>query len=201
MDESTQRRISDARTLRAIAHPVRIAIMEQLTINGAMTATEVGDRLDETPANCSWHLRKLAEYGFVEEATGGTGRQRPWQVTHIGMSWGDDPDGPQGADLQLAGQALTEVLVAREVDRLMESQARAADEPNEWRVAATSTQSMMWLTADELQAANDAVREALMKHFDRHQDPALRPPGSRLCAFLAWGVPTYGLADPTPSAE
>ncbi|MFC9690787.1 winged helix-turn-helix domain-containing protein [Kribbella sp. NPDC056951] len=201
MDESTQRRITDARTLRAIAHPVRIAIMEQLTIHGAMTATEVGDRLDETPANCSWHLRKLAEYGFVEEAPGGTGRQRPWQVTHIGMTWGDEADSPQGADIQLAGQALTEVLVAREVDRLMESQARAVDEPSEWRSAATSTQSMMWLTAEELEAANEAVREALMKHFDRHQDPALRPPGSRLCAFLSWGVPTYGLADPTPSAE
>ncbi|MET7279595.1 helix-turn-helix domain-containing protein [Kribbella sp. NPDC005582] len=201
MDESTQRRITDARTLRAVAHPVRIAIIEQLSVNGAMTATEVGERLDETPANCSWHLRKLAEYGFVEEAAGGTGRQRPWQVTHLGMTWGEEADGPQGADLQLAGQALTEVLVAREVDRLMESQARAADEPAEWRTAATSTQSMMWLTAEELEAANLAVREALMEHFDRHQDPSLRPPGSRLCAFMSWGVPTYGLADPTPSAQ
>jgi predicted ArsR family transcriptional regulator len=196
-----QRRVTDARTLRAMAHPVRIAIVEQLTVNGAMTATEVGDRLDETPANCSWHLRKLAEYGFVEEAAGGTGRQRPWQMTHLGMSWGDEEDGPLGVDLQLAGRALTEVMVGREVERLLESQVRAPEEPAEWRKAANTTQSMAWLTAEELDAANNAVREVLMKHFDRHQDPALRPPGSRLCAMLSWGVPTYGLADETPAEE
>ncbi len=196
-----QRRVTDARTLRAMAHPVRIAIVEQLTVNGAMTATVLGDRLDETPANCSWHLRKLAEYGFVEEAAGGTGRQRPWQMTHLGMSWGDEEDGPVGADLQLAGRALTEVMVGREVDRLLESQARAPEESAEWRQAANLTQSMAWLTAEELDAANNAVREVLMKHFDRHQDPALRPPGSRLCAMVSWGVPTYGLADETPAEE
>ena len=196
-----QRRVTDARTLRAMAHPVRIAIVEQLTVNGAMTATELGDRLDETPANCSWHLRKLAEYGFVEEAAGGTGRQRPWQMKHLGMSWGDEEDGPLGAELQLAGRALTEVMVNRERERLLESQVRAPEEPAEWRKAANATQSMAWLTADELDAANTAVREVLMKHFGRHEDPALRPPGSRLCAMVSWGVPTYGLADETPAEE
>jgi predicted ArsR family transcriptional regulator len=197
--EPSQRRVTDARTLRAMAHPLRIAIVEQLTVNGPMTATEVGDRLNESPANCSWHLRKLAEYGFVEEAEGGTGRQRPWQMTHIGMSWGDEEDGPLGADLQLAGRALTEVLVNRELERLLEAQVRAPEESAEWRKASNSTQSMVWLTAEELDAANNAVREALMKHFDRHQDPALRPAGSRLCALMSWGVPTYGLADGTPA--
>jgi predicted ArsR family transcriptional regulator len=199
--ETSQRRVTDARTLRAMAHPLRIAIVEQLTVHGPMTATEVGDRLDESPANCSWHLRKLAEHGFVEEAAGGTGRQRPWQITHLGMSWGDEEDGPLGADMQLAGRALTEVLVGRELDRLLESQVRAPDEPAEWRKAANTTQSMVWLTAEELEAANLAVREAMMAHFDRHENPALRPPGARLCALVGWGVPTYGLADPVAAAE
>ncbi|QNE20900.1 helix-turn-helix transcriptional regulator [Kribbella qitaiheensis] len=200
MVKSSQRRISDARSLRAMAHSVRIAIIEQLAVNGAMTATELGDRLGETPANCSWHLRKLAEYGFVEEAAGGTGRQRPWQVTHLGMTWGDEDDGPVELEVQLAGRALTDVLVAREVDRLRESQVRQADEPAEWRAASGQSQSMLWLTAEELEAANNAVRDVLMDKFDRHADPALRPEGSRLCAFVAWGVPTYGIAEPTPPA-
>jgi hypothetical protein len=121
-------------------------------------------------------------------------------MTHVGMSWGDE-DGPIGAEMQLAGRALTEVMVGRELDRLLESQARAPEEPSEWRQAANLTQSMAWLTAEELDAANNAVREVLMKHFDRHQDPALRPAGSRLCAMLSWGVPTYGLADATPTEE
>src|SRR4051812_49626096 len=84
------RRLSDPRELQALAHPVRMAIIEQLSISGPLTATELADRLDETPANCSWHLRKLAQHGFVEEAEGGKGRQRPWQVPGLGFRWDDE---------------------------------------------------------------------------------------------------------------
>ena len=195
-----RRTITDARTLRAMAHPLRLAIMEQLTIHGPLTASAVGDRLDETPANCSWHLRKLAEHGFVEEAAGGTGRQRPWQVTHLGMVWGEEGEGRTiGADEAMAGQALSDVLISREVDRLRDSQVRVRDDDVRWRVAAASAQSMLWLTADELEEINLAVRDLFLRHLDRHQDPALRPPGARLCGLVAWGVPTYGLADEVPA--
>src|ERR1700685_2938669 len=86
--EHETRKITDARTLRALAHPVRIAIFEQLAFGGAMTATEVGEQIGESPTTCSFHLRQLAEYGFVEEAGGGTGRSRPWRLTSVGMSFG-----------------------------------------------------------------------------------------------------------------
>ncbi len=188
----TPRTLTDARTLRAVAHPLRLSIIEQLTIHGPLTATALGDRLDETPANCSWHLRKLAEHGFVEEAEGGTGRQRPWQVTHVGMTWGD---AEPGADVALAAQALSDVLLDRELARLRDSQARVRSDAAPWRAAATSSQSMLWLTSGELDEINQALRALLMSRFARHEDPASRPEGARLCAFMAWGVPTYGLAD------
>src|SRR5579875_2072487 len=70
--QSTEMRtITDARTMRALAHPVRIAIIEVLGLGGPMTATEVGEEIDESPTTCSFHLRQLAKYGFVEEAGGG----------------------------------------------------------------------------------------------------------------------------------
>src|SRR4051794_23146766 len=68
---TSYRRLSDPRELQALAHPVRIGIMELLTVSGPLTATELADMLDETPANCSWHLRKLAEHAFVDEAGAG----------------------------------------------------------------------------------------------------------------------------------
>jgi DNA-binding transcriptional ArsR family regulator len=74
------RRITDATTLRALAHPVRIAIIETLSLEGALTATEVGERIGESPTTCSFHLRQLAKYHFVEEAGGGKGRARPWKM-------------------------------------------------------------------------------------------------------------------------
>ena len=90
--EPTQRRLTDPRELRAVSHPVRLAILEHLTVEGPMTATALGTRIGESPANCSWHLRKLAEHGFVEEAPGGTGRQRPWRAASLGMRWNDVDD-------------------------------------------------------------------------------------------------------------
>ena len=46
---------------------------------------------------------------------------------------------------------------------------------------------------------NDDVVAVLRRHLERLHDPSLRPPGSRLCEFVAWGVPMYmpGV-EPTP---
>ncbi|MEU4295238.1 helix-turn-helix domain-containing protein [Kribbella sp. NPDC026596] len=184
------RRLSDPRELTALAHPVRMAIIELLSISGPLTATELADRLDETPANCSWHLRKLAQYGFVEEAAGGKGRQRPWQVPGLGFRW-DDEHASGSLDERRAAQALSEVVMGRAMDRLREAQQRAPEESEEWREAHSSTEMVAWLTADELKEMNDAINAVLDRHVERLTEPEQRPPGSRLCEFVAWGVPTY----------
>ncbi|HEX7536359.1 MAG TPA: helix-turn-helix domain-containing protein [Dermatophilaceae bacterium] len=182
------RKLNDPRALRAVAHPLRLGILEQLTVHGAMTATELAERLRETPSNCSWHLRKLAEHGFVEEAEGGTGRKRPWQAVTQGLRWGDPDESPE---LARAGDALSQLVIERELARFAESRARRREETLPWQEASTSSQSMMWLTADELSEINLAVTELLMSRVDRFEHPERRPEGARLCAFLAWGVPAY----------
>lgn len=50
--------------------PVRLALLEVLTFRGPLTATEAGQLIEESPTTCSFHLRQLAKYGFVEEAGG-----------------------------------------------------------------------------------------------------------------------------------
>lgn len=184
------RRLSDPRELQALAHPVRMGIIEQLTLSGPLTATQLADRLDETPANCSWHLRKLAKFGFVEEAEGGTGRQRPWQVPSIGFTWEDEP-GQTTVEQRHAARAMTEVVMARSLDRLREAEDRLVDEPQEWRDTQGSSQAMMWLTAAELQELNDAIQGIVYQYFDRITDASKRPEGARLCELVAWCVPTY----------
>jgi hypothetical protein len=53
---------------------------------------KAGERVGENPANASFHLRQLAKYGYVVEAGGGTGRQRPWKLKSLGRSWTDVHD-------------------------------------------------------------------------------------------------------------
>ena len=185
------RRLSDPVDLRALAHPVRMAIVEQLSLDGPMTATELADRLDETPANCSWHLRKLAERGFIEEAPSdgqAQGRRRPWRMVEIGFSWGDAGESAEGLHAALA---LSDVVMGRSLDRYRDSAQRQADEPQAWQDASTGNQTMAWLTAEELRGLNDEIREVVLRHVDRLEDPAKRPEGSRLCELVSWGIPVH----------
>src|SRR5271154_2933830 len=78
-------RLTDAKAMRALAHPIRIALLEILGVR-TLTATQASELLGESPANCAFHLRTLARYGFVEEAGGGRGRERPWRSTHKSFS-------------------------------------------------------------------------------------------------------------------
>ena len=73
-----QRSLTDPKAMRAIAHPVRLALLELFEVMPTLTATQASEALGESPANCAFHLRTLAKYGFIREAGGGKGRERPW---------------------------------------------------------------------------------------------------------------------------
>ena len=181
------RNITDARTLRALTHPVRIALLEALSLGGAMTATEVGEQISESPTTCSFHLRQLAKYGFVEEAGGGKGRARPWRMTTIGMRVAGVHDDPE---YELAAGALSRMLRERQISRYwtwLESNARY---PREWRDAAGSSESVIYMTAGELKEFNDELMAMLLPRFrERLTDPAKRPGGAVPVEFLLFSYP------------
>jgi len=184
----TFRQLTDPSDLKALAHPVRMSIIEQLIVFGPLTATEVADRIDESPANCSWHLRKLAEHGFVEEAGGGTGRARPWRAAARGLSWSEQDTSGTG---QLAGEALTAMLVEREVARYAHARRWLGEDDPGWQEAAGSAQGAMWVTEEELAELGEGLRQLATGFMERLYDPELRPPGSRLCTVMGWAMPAY----------
>src|ERR1700735_3161206 len=112
--QPAMRQVSDAKTMRALSHPVRIALLEVLGVEGPMTATELGERIGESPTTCSFHLRQLAKYGFVEEAGGGKGRARPWRMTSIGFSFASTHDDPES---EIAANALAQLFRDRYLQR------------------------------------------------------------------------------------
>jgi DNA-binding transcriptional ArsR family regulator len=170
------RQVSDARTMRALAHPVRMALLEVLSLGDALTATEVGERIGESPTTCSFHLRQLAKYGFVEEAGGGKGRARPWRMSTIGLRFSTAPDDPEA---QLAVGALSQMFHERQQDRHRAWRASRASYPARWREAARDMEFVLYLTAEELGQFNDEVAGMLMSRFqDRIGDPSRRPAGA-----------------------
>jgi DNA-binding transcriptional ArsR family regulator len=73
----------DARTLRGLAHPLRMQILGLLRSEGPATASSLATRLGESSGTTSWHLRCLADYGFIEEDTArGNRRDRWWRSVH-----------------------------------------------------------------------------------------------------------------------
>lgn len=182
-----RRRVSDASALKALAHPLRMDLIELLVTEGAQTASQAAARLGETPANCSWHLRKLAEHGFVREVTGVPGRSRPWRVVTEGLTWGDPDD---DAETTAAGEALTDVLLERELQRLRAARAAAPREPREWRDATSVYQSKLWLTAAEAEELSEQLTQLFLTHAERLRDPAARPEDSRLVSLVGWLVPS-----------
>ena len=54
--------------MRALTHPVRLALLDAGNSQGPLTATQAGELIGEPPNTCSFHFRQLARYGFVEEA-------------------------------------------------------------------------------------------------------------------------------------
>ena len=67
--------------MRALAHPVRLAILSRLQGYGPSTATALAPLVGATPSVTSWHLRHLAEHGLVRDAdVEADGRQRWWEA-------------------------------------------------------------------------------------------------------------------------
>jgi DNA-binding transcriptional ArsR family regulator len=195
MSETRQprRELTDAREMRALAHPVRVALLELLGRDGPMTATQAGEALGESPANASFHLRTLAKYGFVEEAPGGTGRQRPWRRVAQKHAWGLSDDPTTAA----AAEGLTRFFEQRIEQRRQIWNATRASYPKEWQEASGAISSITYLTASELDAFGDDVMALIDRYSDRISDKSKRPEGALPVAIFATAHPI----EPTPAGN
>lgn len=181
------REITDARALRAMAHSVRLALLEALTDAGELTATEAAERVGESPSSCSFHLRQLAKYGFVEEAERGPGRRRPWRRTFVSMRWSPVHEDRETA---AAAETLSDVLLGRYLDRVRRAAARRHLEPPEWLGVTGHSEFLLYVTPDELRALDDEVTAVLRRFQERLTDLGARPEDSRPIEVLLFAHPT-----------
>jgi DNA-binding transcriptional ArsR family regulator len=74
--------MSDPRVLRAIAHPTRARILDELSATGPMRAADLGEALGIPANQASFHLRQLAKYGVIQPAPEAARdkRDRVWKL-------------------------------------------------------------------------------------------------------------------------
>jgi len=180
--------LDDPVAMRALTHPVRIALIEALLADGAMTATEVGEQIGESATTCSFHLRQLAKYGFVEEAGGGRGRARPWRMTSTGVELAGSYDDP-GA--QVAARTLLRLMRDRQLARYRTWLETRSAYPKSWQRAAGDVEYLSFLTADELRQLKEDLQELLASRFEKRlADPSSRPTGAVPVEVLLFAYPT-----------
>ncbi|MFE0020713.1 ArsR/SmtB family transcription factor [Amycolatopsis sp. NPDC059021] len=155
-----RKRIEDVELMRALAHPLRSAVLDHLMAVGPRTASECAAAVGSTASNCSWHLRQLAQYGLVERAEAEDGRERPWQACQVGLDLGDlDDPASRRARLAVVGTALAreQELTRRFLDTVDELEPA-------WRDASGLSTYALRVTPAELARLTDAI-DALVRPY------------------------------------
>jgi DNA-binding transcriptional ArsR family regulator len=153
-------RIKDLETLKALGHPLRMKLYRALYMAGTATASQLADQVDEAVSLVSYHLRKLAAHGLIEEArrSGGDARERWWQPAATTLSTRDEDfrDAPERA----AAHAAVSRMHARQQREMYESYLDTQPTWDDaWRSAAFSSEDLMSLTPDELRRFAEELRE------------------------------------------
>jgi len=183
------RELRDPRELRALTHPVRLALLEVLNLHEALTATEAGELIGESPTTCSFHLRQLAKYGFVEEAGGAPGRRRPWRLVTRRVLFSAASADPE---MGVASTALEGLLLERWNERFSRWQRARVHYPADWQEAAIGSEFLRYLTPAELRDVGEQIVAIVDRYQDRSTDASRRPPESRPVEIVVFGYPYVG---------
>jgi predicted ArsR family transcriptional regulator len=147
--------------LRALTHPVRLRMLGLLRVDGPATATSLATRLGLNSGATSYHLRQLAQHGFVvDDETRGNGRERWWRAAHTSTrtdtALGDD-------DLEVADTL--DAYLQTVVTIYTEWMQRAVEErpllPQAWRDASTFSDWGPRLTPASAQRLLDRLDEVI----------------------------------------
>jgi DNA-binding transcriptional ArsR family regulator len=157
--------ISDPKAIRALAHPLRLDLLQFLGAGGPATAAQCGRVLGASQASCSFHLRQLAKYGFVEDAgPGHDRRERQWRVAQAQLSVrvnsGDD---------SVIRQQIERLVVEREMQAILDYSRRPDGASPEWQRKAGIVTAMAVLSPDEAAAIKERWIALLEPYIDGAQ--------------------------------
>lgn len=196
---TSHRRIRDVPSLQALAHPTRLALLEAIGLAGAMTATQASKVVGDSPTACAYHLRMLARLGFVEEAGGGSGRERPWRLVPTGFAIEAGAEDPTVAK---ASAALEKVFLERFIANIRRFDRTRSQYPPAVREVTDTMQSIAFATPAEMEQLRGELIALLSRYVDR-LDPARRPAGGYPFEVIVFThvLPVPGLTPGDPDAQ
>lgn len=163
--------VTDPQMMRALAHPVRLAVLSQLQRHGPMTATQLSERVGASPSVTSWHLRHLASFGLVTDASDPSGevdrRRRWWRAEARGIRL-VVPEKGEGREAALLLRSKVMAQALEYVARWADEVEPGLDEP--WRQAAGSGNTGLRLTLAEARRLEAAIEQLLAPFAARSAD-------------------------------
>ncbi|MDQ4110611.1 MAG: helix-turn-helix domain-containing protein [Actinomycetota bacterium] len=181
--------------LKALTHPVRVRMLGILRVDGPATATTLAARLGINSGATSYHLRQLAQHGFIEDdESRGNARERWWKAAHQATVTGDSdvPDTPEGRETL---DAYLQTVVTIYAQRLQEAIEERALLPQEWREAFGLNDRVVRLTP----AQASRVEEQVNKIIDDLEE---EPEGEAVMfQFHVFPLPGHVSTDPETSPE
>jgi DNA-binding transcriptional ArsR family regulator len=184
-DGSNELNLSDPAAVRALAHPARLTIVDQLYQGLERTASELAELTGLSPSAMSYHLRALERAGIVVRGERrGDGRERPWRAAARSLTLSsDDPASTVAAADVITGGYLEQVRSEFRRWSLAE-----ANEPESWRGVSGIRRSFLWLSEAEAAAAA-AEFAAVIDKYSTGRDAAGHPAGTRRTLCLLALVP------------
>jgi DNA-binding transcriptional ArsR family regulator len=176
-------KLDDPGALRALAHPARLAVVDELYQGSERTSSELAELTGLSPSAMSYHLRSLERWGIVERGTErDDGRERPWRAAGRTLS----------LDPETVSAAATDVVAGTTLQHLRDEFRRWAmieqDEGKVWRDVTGMSRGYFWLTEDEVAELSADLRAVFRKHT-ADRDAARHPEGTRRVFCLYAIVP------------
>jgi DNA-binding transcriptional ArsR family regulator len=159
----------DIAGLRALSHPVRLRMLTLLRGEGPATATTLAQRLDLNTGATSYHLRQLAQHGFIEEdAERGNARDRWWRASHESTRTDFRDEGVVDSDVE----AYLTTVALMYADRMRAAVSEMPFLPAEWRAVGTLSDWEVRLSPAQAEALVRTLVEAIEQADDSDAEEA-----------------------------
>lgn len=166
-------KLNDPKAMRALAHPLRLDLLEVLSTVESATAAWCGRALGVPQANCSFHLRQLGKYGFVEEAESGDDRrERRWRLVEGAREMRVDAADADSAAAAAIGRRLERTVVEREMAAILGYAERRSEESPPWRGKAGVVSALAVVSADDMPEIEQKWQELLRPYLVRAESTA-----------------------------